>query len=166
MRPRAPRSKSQPVEVFVSYSHLNATWFQRLKPVLNFRTTKLAHVWHDQELKAGDQWDKRIRHALAAMDVFVCLVSYEFLNSGYIMDIEMKEALAREKKQEVEIVPIVLYDTNLAADCPELHAFNPLPAWGKCWRDYDRDGGHYQDAHKLIRDGLRDAIEKVRAKRP
>ena len=35
----------------------------------------------------------------------------------------------------------------------------------KCWRDYERDGGHYQDAHKLIRDGLREAIDEVKTKR-
>lgn len=102
--------------------------------------------------------------------MFVCLLSFEFLAAGYIMDVEVKRAMAREKKKEVEIVPKLLYEMDMKADCPDLHPFNPLPAWGKCWRDYERDGGHYQDAHKPIRDGLRQTIDKVRnkvkAKRP
>ena len=161
------KPKTWPVEFFVSYSHLNAAWFAKLRPLLRFRTpsANIAHVWHDQDLRVGDRWNDEIQAALERMDVFICLVSYEFLYSEYIMDIELKHALAREKKGEVEIVPILLYDVNLKDDCPELHAFNPLPAWSKCWRDYEQGGGHYQDAHKPIRDGLRQAIEKVKAKR-
>ena len=152
----------RPVELFVSYSHVNAPWFAKLRPLLKFNSpTGLAHVWHDQELEAGDRWDKEIRAALEEMDVFVCLLSFEFLASGYIMDVELKRALAREKKKEVQIVPIVLYPMDLKAEHPQLYAFNPLPAWDKCWRDYERDGGEYQDAHKPIRDGLRQAIEKA-----
>ncbi|MCB1066408.1 MAG: toll/interleukin-1 receptor domain-containing protein [Verrucomicrobiae bacterium] len=158
---------SRPVEIFVSYAHLNAAWFGKLSPLLKFREkTKLAHIWHDQKLEAGDRWDPEIRKALETMDVFVCLVSYEFLASGYIMDIELEKALEREKTGEVQIVPIILYDVNLEKDCPELYPFNPLPAWGKCWRDFEKDGGEYQDAHKPIRDGLRQAIEKVNARIP
>lgn len=160
------RQTNQPIELFVSYAHVNATWFAKLRPLLKFRTaTSVAHVWHDQELKASDRWDREIKESLDKMDVFVCLLSYEFLASGYIMDVEVKRALARAKKDEVEIVPIVLYPIDLEVECAALHAFNPLPAWGKCWRDYERDGGHYQDAHKPIRDGLRQAIGKVKANR-
>jgi hypothetical protein len=98
------------------------------------------------------------------MDVFVCLVSYEFLDSDFIMNIEVPKALAREQKGEVVIVPILLYDVNLEVEYPDLSAFNPLPASRKCWRDFEHNGGHYQDAHKPIRDGLHQAIEKVKAK--
>jgi hypothetical protein len=65
----------------------------------------------------------------------------------------------------VEIVPILLYGIDLKKDYEALHAFNPLPAWGKCWRDYEQNGGDFRDAHKPIRDGLRQAIEKVMARR-
>lgn len=158
---------TKPVEIFISYSHQNAAWFAKLRPLLKFRepSTNLAHVWHDQQLQAGDRWDEEIQAALKVADIFVCLVSYEFLASDYIMDVELPAALAREQKGEVVIVPIVLYDVNLQADCPALHGFNPLPVWGRCWRSYEHDGGHYQDAHKPIRDGLRQAIEKVKANR-
>lgn len=166
MKRRTSQSKTKPVELFVSYSHQNRAWFAKLRPLLKFRMpTHEAHAWHDQELKAGDRWEQEIREALAAMDVFVCLVSYEFLASDYIIDIELKQALERAENEAVEIVPILLYEVNLKEDCPELQVFNPLPAWDKCWRDYEKDGGHYQDAHKPIRDGLRQAIDKASARR-
>ncbi len=166
MNKRRPTS-TKPVEIFVSYAHQNAAWFAKLRPLLKFRepSTNLPHAWHDQQLAAGDRWDKEIRGALKAADIFVCLVSYEFLASDYIMQVELPEALAREKKGEVVIVPIVLYDVNLQKDCPVLREFNPLPGWDKSWRCYEQNGGHYQDAHKLIRDGLWQEIEKVKTKR-
>ena len=165
-RRRASKSKSRSVELFVSYSHVNAAWFDRLRPVLKFdRCRDKAFAWNDQEMKAGDRWDKEIREALERMDVFVCLVSFEFLASGYIKDVELKRALAREKKNEIEIVPIVIYaNIDLEEEFPALNEFNPLPSWGQCWRDYEKDGGHFQDAHGLIRKGLREAIDKVRTR--
>lgn len=160
--PRTSRAKPKPVELFVSYSHVNAVWLERLRPVLKFdHCTDKAYVWNDQEMRAGDRWDKEIRDALGRMDVFVGLVSFEFLASDYIRDVELKRAFAREKKKEIEIVPIVVFPINLQEECPELNAFNPLPNWGKSWLDYAQETGHYQAAHKPIREGLRQAIDKV-----
>lgn len=150
------------VRIFVSYSHLNSTWFGRLYPLLKFKMKPhIAHVWHDHELRAGDRWDKEIRRELNAMNVFICLISFEFLASDYIMDVELPRALLRCRKGEVEIVPIILFPMDLEKEHPELHKFNPLPAFGQCWSHFEQNGGHYQNAHKLIRDGLWQAIEKV-----
>ncbi|MBL8828370.1 MAG: toll/interleukin-1 receptor domain-containing protein [Planctomycetaceae bacterium] len=109
------RSNPGPVKLFVSYSHENSAWFGKLRPLLKFRNpdTNVAHVWHDQKLEAGHRWQNEIQAALKQMDVFVCLVSYEFLASDYIMNVELQEALRREKKDEVAIVPILLYPVNL-----------------------------------------------------
>ena len=102
-------------------------------------------------MRAGDRWDKEIREALERMDVFVALVSFEFLASGYVQDVELKRALAREKKNEIEIVPIVLYPMNLEDDCPQLQAFNPLPSWGKCWLDYEQDRiDRYFESYEVV----------------
>lgn len=163
--PRTSHSKPKPVEFFVSYSHENAAWFSKLRPLLKFRkpSSNVAHIWHDQQLEAGHRWHDEIQAALKKMDVFVCLVSYDFLASDYIMDVELKEALKGEKEDEVEIVPILLYPVNMDNDCPELKPFNPLPAWGKCWRDFEKGDGQHQDAHKLIRDGLWQAIRRVQS---
>ncbi len=58
-RRRASRSKSQSVELFVSYSHNDAVWFDRLRPVLKFdQCSDKAIAWNDKEMKAGDRWDK------------------------------------------------------------------------------------------------------------
>jgi len=155
------RAAVEPVRLFVSYSHLNRTWFQMLRPLLRFRqNTTLAHVWHDQELTAGVRWDKDIRQELDAMDVFLCLVSHHFHDSDYIMDVELKRAKQRRAKDEIEVVPVLLEPMNLEHDIPFLHEHNPLPAFGKPWNSFNPRS----NAFMLIRDGVRDAIERVRAR--
>jgi hypothetical protein len=152
------------VELFVSYSHRNAVWLDRLQPLLKFdHCQDKAYPWDDQKMHAGDRWDKQIRGALERMHVFVCLVSIEFLASGYIRSVELPRALERAKGKEIELVPIVIYpNVDIKAECDELILFNPLPAWGKCWRDYQVEPGDYGDAHGLIRAGLRQAVGKIR----
>lgn len=164
---RKKKTKKKPVELFISYAHLNAAWFDRLRPMLKFDGCRdKAYIWNDQQMKAGDRWDQKIREALERMDVFVCLVSIEFLTSGYIRDVELARAFQREAGKEIEIVPIVIYpNIDLKNESPELIGFNPLPAWGKSWREFEGEPGDYGDANGLIRTGLWQAIEKVKSRR-
>lgn len=154
----------RPVQLFISYSHQNKDWFARLKPLLEFHDSNVHVVghWHDQKLKAGDRWDDEIRQNMETMNVFVCLLSYEYLASEYIRDVELSRALAREKKGEITILPIMLYEMDIQQDCPPLSEFSPLPGWKKCWRDYEKQNGDYRDAHVFIRKGLREVIDKMK----
>ena len=125
---RHEAKKARPVRMFVSYSHENATWCKRLLPVLRVKANvDTLQPWHDTELKAGDRWDKEIRAELERMDIFLCLVSYQFLASGYIQNVELPRAEARHKKREIEVVPVVLYPMDLESDCEFLSTLNPYP---------------------------------------
>jgi len=153
--------RTPPIRIFVSYSHVDKDWFAKLRPLLKFNPpAEVAHVWHDQELKASDRWEKEIKAELARMDIFLCMVSYNFLDSAFISDVEMKEAMKREKQRQTIIVPLYICDM-ADRDIEHLKPFNPLPAWGRSWRSYERGDGHTMDAHKPIRTGLWEAIEKA-----
>jgi len=154
--------KARPVRIFVSYSHENAAWCKRLLCVLRVKANvDTLQPWHDTELKAGDRWDKEIRAELDQMDIFLCLVSYQFLASDYIQNVELPRAKARHKNGEIEVVPVVLYPMDLEHDCQFLYRLNPLPEWRKCWRDYEKDGD-WNDALYPIGNGIKQAIEKAR----
>ena len=156
------KSRLPTLRLFVSYSHLDKEWFGKLQPLLKFKApVATANVWHDHELKAGDRWENEIRDELNRMDVFLCLVSNHFLASSFITEVEMKIALKREKDGKTKIVPLLLCDMN-ERDIKHLKPFNPLPAWGRSWRSYEMNGGHTMDAHKPIRTGLLDVIEKLK----
>ena len=155
-----------PVRLFVSYSHENAVWSKRLLPLLKVKANVAGlQPWHDTELKAGDLWDEEIRAELKRMDIFLCLVSVQFLASRYIQEVELPEALERHQRGEIVIVPLLLYPIDWEADCPVLKKFNPLPVFGKSWREFEQNGGDWNDALYPIGNGLKQAIDKVRARR-
>jgi len=164
MRARSTR-RTQSLQLFVSYSHENAVWFKRLMPVLKVRANVDAvQPWHDTELKTGDRWDQEIRDALERMDIFLCLVSFQFLASDYIRTVELPKAQQRFNSGDTVVVPIILYPMNLKHDCPFLDQFSPLPEWKKSWREHEQNGGDWNDALYSIGNGLIQAIEKVRSK--
>lgn len=166
----APSGRS--VTLFVSYSHLNRVWMQRLNPILagmqyDDRAKKLVGLaevstWHDNELRPGDQWDQEIRIALDNMNIFVPLVSAEFFASHYVMTVELPKAIERHGRGEIRVVPILLQDLNLREKCAFLNKHNPLPAWGKCWTQYRP----YANAFRSIDDGLWDVIQTALTKSP
>ena len=157
----------EPVRFFVSYSHMDREWLLKLQPLLKFRgSTQLAHIWHDNELKASDRMHDEIQSALYQMDVFLCLLSNHFLASDYIMEHELQIAIERAEENKTLIVPLLLTEMDERdIKALRLDDFQPLPTWGRSWRSYERGDGHTMDAHRPIRSGLLDAIEQVRKRR-
>ncbi len=167
MARRRVRPRKTDVELFVSYAHEDHAWLGRMQPLMEIEETHVkTRPWTDQQIQAGDRWDREIRAALDRMDVFVCLISMDFLLSRYVREVELPKAIERENAGEIEIVPILIYpNIDLTAECDALTEFRWLPEPGKCWRDFQRVDGDERDAHGLIRRGLRQAIEKVRDRR-
>lgn len=160
------------VRLFVSYSHQDGVWMERLKPIMsgfqyddrltgNRVGLQYVHAWHDKELKAGHPWDVEIKSELEAMDVFVPLVSGYFFSSWYIQNVELPKAKRRHTKKEVLVAPILLYETNLREKCEFLHKFSAYPKTDTWWSSYPDPAA----AHRLIDDGLWAVIHEVVAKK-
>ena len=159
---RAKRS----IRLFVSYSHQNKVWMERLTPLLDgfkyddrmtSRSLHYVHAWHDKELTAGHLWDGEIKKELAEMDIFVPLISAHFFASWYIQNVELSIAKSRHAAGEISVVPILIYDTNLREKCPFLHGFPSFPTSDRWWSSYTDPN----DAHRLIDDGFWAAINEA-----
>src|SRR5256885_9955929 len=72
--------------VFVSYSHKDESWKNKLLPQLHAleRAGIDMRVWHDRKIDGGDQWYPEIQEAMANAAVGVLLISPDFLASGFI----------------------------------------------------------------------------------
>lgn len=94
-------------QVFISYSHKDQLWFDKLQlmlaPVEAFHGIK---VWDDKEIMPGDLWNDAIKNALSQTRVAICLVSSNFLNSGYISTNELKYFMEEAARQQVRIFPV------------------------------------------------------------
>ena len=96
-------------KVFISYASEDRAYAQAL--IGHFailRRTGTIDTWYDQELKAGAAWDTTIRAELKAADIILLLLSPDFLNSEYIWDVELSEAITRRDAEDTRVVPIIV----------------------------------------------------------
>lgn len=98
-------SARPPKKVFVSYSHQNTSWLNKLRIHLSgLKNSNLIEDWTDQEILAGDKWDKKIRDAMESADVFICLLSADFVASDYIWNVELKTIFNNLKQKNAKII--------------------------------------------------------------
>jgi len=120
---RLPRSRDQ---VFVSYSHRDRMWLDRLDVHLRplVRDNEL-DLWADTRLAAGDLWLEEISSALDRARVAILLISADFLASDFIMRREVPPLLAAAARGGCRIIPLIV-GPSLFADEPTLSAFQAV----------------------------------------
>jgi hypothetical protein len=130
-------------KLFVSYSHHDRPWLERLKIHLGLLQRRgLVHVWSDTRIEVGARWQDEIETALAQARAAVLLVSADFLASDFIWKEEMPRILAHQKDGMV-VLPLI------ARPCawriaPELAELQARPVDGRplslgTEADVDRD---------------------------
>jgi hypothetical protein len=98
-----PRTK-----VFVSYSHRDRDWLDRLQIHLGvLERRKLVHLWSDTRISIGEAWEAKINEALEESKVAVLLVSPDFLASDYIWKKEMSLIQDHERKG-MKVFPLIV----------------------------------------------------------
>lgn len=76
--------------VFISYSHRDAKWLEKLRQFLRpLEERELISVWDDTEIRVGSEWLSEIHKALESARVAVFLVTQNFLDSPFIREKEL-----------------------------------------------------------------------------
>lgn len=101
--PRTQRSR-----VFVSYSHADAEWLERLQKHLRPLERAGIDVWDDTRLRPGEPWREEIREALAGTRVAILLVSADFLASDFIVTDELPPLLQAAAEHGATILPVII----------------------------------------------------------
>ena len=97
------------VRVFVSYSHRDEKWKDRLMAHLGLlERTGQVNVWDDRKMQAGDQWRQQIKNEITQADIVVMLISADFLASSVIQNIEVPLHLERQQKEGTVILPVIV----------------------------------------------------------
>ena len=94
--------------IFVSYSHLDDGWNNRLQMHLAVLKRKgLVDVWSDSNINIGQQWQQEIETALTRASVAILLVSPGFLASDYIWREEMPR-IVRHAESGMRVLPLIV----------------------------------------------------------
>ncbi len=116
-------------KVFISYSHKDRPWLDRLQVFLRpLERDGLIERWDDTRIRAGDGWRDEIRRAIASARVVVLLISADFLASDFIEREELPPLLTQAREQGARIIPVIVGHCML--DGPNAHlmrfqAINP-----------------------------------------
>ena len=95
--------------VFISYSHRDEAWKDRLLTQLGvLQQQSIFELWHDGCIGAGADWYQGISQAMAAAHVAVLLISAHFLTSSFILREEVPHLLTRRQQEGLPVVPILL----------------------------------------------------------
>ncbi len=96
--------------LFMSYSHADEAMRDRLeKHLAMLKREGLIETWHDRRIVPGQPLDPTIMAQIESADVFLFLLSVDFIDSHYCYDVEMGRALERQAAGEADVVPVILH---------------------------------------------------------
>lgn len=150
-------------KVFISYSHKDLVWKDRLlEHLAPLKKQGLLDVWSDERIRLGDNCRQEIEEAIASAKMAILLISVHFLNSSFISEKEVPMMLKRQKENGLRFLPIIL-DHCLWKDMEELEWLSELQARpkGKCLSSFK---GHRQRVLMEIAKEIKELIEAEAAK--
>jgi len=96
--------------VFISYSHKDEAWKDRLVKQLGvLQAEGVLEVWDDRRIEAGEDWQPEIERAIEHAAVAILLVSADFLTSKFILGVEVPRLLERRQKEGVRVIPLIVW---------------------------------------------------------
>ncbi|CAN2042604.1 Toll-Interleukin receptor domain protein [Candidatus Magnetomoraceae bacterium gMMP-15] len=98
---------TQKKKIFISYSHEDREWLDKLVSHLSILEHEGIQYWYDEKIRTGDDWSPEIQNAIETSQITVCLISKNFLGSEFIRIKELPEILNR-RKQGMTIIPVLI----------------------------------------------------------
>ncbi len=119
-------AKTQHPSVFISYSHVDREYLDRLRIHLKpLERLGMIELWDDTRIKSGEKWRDAITSALSRAAVAILLISADFLASDFIVDNELPPLLKAAEERGTVVLPLVLTPCRFVRD-PNLAAFQAI----------------------------------------
>ena len=121
--------------IFVSYAHEDSRWFEKgsLMPRLIQSLQRVnAEIWYDKgRIGGADIWKDEIENAIDRSDIAILLVSQYFINSKFIMQVELPRLIKKANEKQLVIFPILVgycdWESIDAISRPQMMPGEPTP---------------------------------------
>lgn len=127
------------MKAFLSYSHKDKWALERLHTHLaQLQREEKISAWYDREILAGSDVDIEIDQRLSDCNLFIALISADFLSSDYCYNTEMNTAIQRHEEGSLRIVPLIVTPCDWLSS--PISKFKAVPLDGKPiteWRNQD-----------------------------
>jgi len=96
--------------VFISYSHQDEAWKDRLVRQLRVLELEGAYtLWDDRKIAAGADWRSEIATSLEGARAAVLLISADFLISDFIRGTEVPRLLQLRSTNGLRVIPLIVH---------------------------------------------------------
>ena len=100
---------NQVPHIFIAYARKDKAALDELRTHLELlQRQQMCTIFYDGEIAPGEHWDKRLKAELHKANIFVLLVTADFLNSNYVNDVELPAILEKEKAGKCRVLPVIL----------------------------------------------------------
>jgi len=129
-------------------------------------------IWHDDPIIAGQPWKTYIESRIHHTDIFLLLVSDDFMNSQFIKQIEFKAIIDRHKENKSVVIPIIIdncqwdIDLKLTDYDINLNELQILPEDGKPIGDWDSADQVYNNVATGIRTIITPFVDNLYQEEP
>ncbi len=99
------------MKAFISYSHADERYLTLLVKHLSLlKRDNEIHEWTDQAIEAGGDLKNEIDSNLSSSDLFIALLSPDYIQSNYCYEIEFEKAQSLKAEGKLKIIPIIVED--------------------------------------------------------
>jgi len=147
-----PRTgKKQPLRVFLSYSQDDKRAKETFrKNLIALESDGYITFWEDQNIKVGMDWRPEIDRELEKMDIFIGLLTTNFVASEFIRRVEFKRAMERRKQNAAGMWLVLVDDRRIAGTRYE--GIQLLRSGGKAVSKYPNLRAGFDEVEKEIYD--------------
>lgn len=97
------------VKIFISYSHKDISWLERLRVHLKpLERDYEFDIWDDRQIKAGQNWRDEINLLISTAKVAVLIISADFLASEFITENELPPLLDAAEIDGAKILSLIV----------------------------------------------------------
>lgn len=117
-RPIGPSAGAWNRRVFISHSHEDDEFVQRLAGHLQHALGGVDYAWYDSAphgLKGGEEWWDKIRRQLETRPVFVVVLSLASMRSKWVND-EINMAWSMRHSRRLRVIPVLYKPCDIRSD--------------------------------------------------